>query len=203
MITQISYQYRFGTFEGTEEFKTSLKEHYNVHELPKWMPAAGGNYEMWFDFFIETSLIDFLKSAIVGGATFELARLTIFKPFLDALNKLNQANNNSLEVQKYRFYFEDTKIVVYGLTENFIAIFAGIFKELFETYELISKEREEDVFEIRIPVDPESRRNEWWVGPGELKYYLTYWGVTIMHGVEHFIWDVQHRKEYEGEDNNH
>ena len=49
----ISYRYRqSGLIKGTEDFKNELKNHFQIHEKPKWMPAAGGNYEMWFDFFI-------------------------------------------------------------------------------------------------------------------------------------------------------
>jgi len=192
VITQISYQYRTGMFNGTDEFKDLLKKDYNVHERPIWMPAAGGNYEMWFDFFVDTTVIDFLKSAVLGGMAFEIVKMSFFMPFLKALEKLNHVNDYSLEIQKYCFYFEDCKIVIYGLTENITSIFSGVFKEIYISFELIKKAgMVEKISELRIPVEKDSRRNEWWVGPGELDLYLTYWGVSIHHGVEQLLWDVK------------
>ncbi len=195
MITQILFEYRIGMLDGTTEFKESLQEHYNVLERPIWMPAAGGNYEMWIDIFINSGVLEFLKDAFIGGAAYELAKHTVFKPFINSLNQLESSNQYGLEIQKYRFFFEDTKVVIYGLTTNFTSIFSAIFNELFNSYELIGKAypnyETDNISEIRIPVEKESGRNEWWVGPKEIGPYLTYWGISVDHGLDHFIWDVQ------------
>lgn len=197
MITQISYEYREGMFQGTNEFRQSLKNTYNVHERPKWMPAAGGNFEMWFDIFFDVNLIDFLRDAVIVGGI-NMAKNTVFKPFLDSLGKLEKANEYPLEIQKYSFYFEDTKVVVYGLSTNFTSIFSAVFSELFDQYDIISNSIESDnIHEIRIPVDPTSGRNEWWVGPEEISPYLTYWGISLDYGVEYVIWNVKEKKIYE------
>lgn len=195
MITQISYKYRYGMFQGTEEFKRTLKEHYNVNDRSVWMPAAGGNYEMWFEFFVDTNLLDFLKGAIIGGLGYDLAKHSLFKPFIDSLNSLEQTNIHGLEIQQYTFNFEDTKVVIYGLASNFTSIFSAIFQELYDSFNLLMEHSQYgDIHEIRIPVEKESGRNEWWVGPEEVEPYLTYWGISIGSGVEEFIWNVKEHK---------
>ncbi len=195
MITQITFEYRTGMIKGTEEFADSLRTSYNVNEIPTWMPAAGGNYEMWFDIFLNTNLIDFLKGSIVGGAVYDIAKDKIFKPFIDSLNKLGETNDGALEIQKYRFYFQDAKVVVYGLANNFTSIFSAIFQELLNSFSLMENEiGVGSVNEIRIPVEPDSGRNEWWVGPEEIGPYLTYWGISVQHGLDNLVWDVQNKK---------
>ncbi|PCJ86191.1 MAG: hypothetical protein COA57_06650 [Flavobacteriales bacterium] len=182
-------------FRGTDDFKNSLKESFNVHERPIWMPAAGGSFEMWFEIFVNTSLIDFLKGAFIGGAAYDIVKHAVFKPFVDSLGELEKANEYPLEIQKYAFFFEDTKIIIYGLATNFTSIFSAIFSELYNTYDLLSSSSgTSNIHEIRIPVDPESGRNEWWIGPEEIGPYLTYWGISIDFGVDYFIWDVQNKQ---------
>ncbi len=198
MITQISYEYRTGMIKGTDEFTASLKISYNVNEMPKWMPAAGGNYEMWFDIFLNTSLFDFLKGAIVGGVVYDIAKDKIFKPLISSLHTLDKVNEGALEIQKYRFYFQDVKVVVYGLASNFTSFFSAIFQELFNTYRLMEDATGVgSINELRIPVEPDSGRNEWWLGPEEIEPYLTYWGVSVNHGLDHLVWDVQNKKMLE------
>lgn len=200
MITQISYEYRLGMLKGTEEFNSELKKAYNTHARPKWMPAAGGNFEMWFDVFVDSKLADFLKDAIVGKATYELTKHFILRPFIDSLNKLEIANEYPLEIQTYVFYFEDTTVKIYCLHTNFNSIFSAIFSELFQQYEQMKKTLSaNNIHEIRISVDPETGKNDWWEGPGEIGPYLTYWGVSLEHGVDFAIWDVKKREVYKQE----
>lgn len=200
MITQISYRFRVGMFKGTYQFYDSLKSTYVVHQRPKWMPAAGGSFEMWFELFINSSIVDFVKDAFVYNGAYEIAKEHIFKPFVNSLNLLEKANDYPLEIQKYTFFFDDTTIAIYGLTTNFNLIFAAIFSELSKQFEFIKKAlNTSNIYEIRIAVDPISGKNDWWIGPAESGPYLSYWGISIDYGVDYIIWDVRNRKKYEGQ----
>ena len=194
----ISYRYRVGMIKGIEDFNVNLRDEYQVYEKPKWLPAAGGNYEMWFDFFINSPILSFIGGAIVGGVIYDFAKSYVFKPFWDALTSLNNINEGNLEVQTYRFNFEDVTICVYGVFTNYTSIFGAIFNEIYKQIPFLQKqELTRDLYEIHMPVNEENGQIDIWEGPQDSNEYLNCWRIDTDYGVMHYLYFLKEKKNVE------
>jgi len=151
--------------EGIAEFRAELSKNYigQVHARPG---DLGGLYAFSVEFFTTFSLHRFLD-LIVDGVAYDLVKsggdALILRPFLAAYKALKQRNTgrfSRIHIDRLRFSFQDSVVVIHGLNANLVLILERILKTLAENYNHLLLRSGERPFLISIPIveDPAEDR---------------------------------------------
>lgn len=156
----VSVEYNNREIEGIEEFKNKLNEEYLCQIRSKWIPACSEGAEFWMTIFVNSGIVDFLKAAIAGGIAWDIiksgGKKYIFKPLFEALEKLNQDNQQKwrgLKILKLKLQFDDCEIYIGGLNQNFTTIISTIFSEISKKKPFFEREVGQDVIRIELPIE--------------------------------------------------
>ena len=208
----LSIEYNRRQLDGIEEFKSSLDDNYLYQIRPKWIPACSEGAELWITVFINSGIGDFLKAAILGGAVWDIIKISgkkyIFNPLFNSLEKLNKENMASfggLKVLKFKLQFDDCEILIGGLNSNFTSIISTVVNEVSKKKPEFEREVRQKVIKIELPIDfiehlksPNERfsMNEY-NDNYSLKVFKKLWKVTFSTEFPVMIYSFKEKKLYE------
>ena len=155
----ISIDYNARQLDGIKEFEGEIQQEYLSQIRPIWIPACSNGAEFWITIFINSEITDFLKSAVIGGLTWDFIKVKgkkyILSPLYKALEKLNEENEKrwgGLKVLQYKLQFDDCEILVGGLNSNFTSIFTTVFNEVAKRKPEFENEVGQKVITIELPI---------------------------------------------------
>lgn len=145
------YKASGGEIKGLDEFRDTLKKDYMVSIRPNRKPQAGGVWDVFVEFYINTDLSDFVIGAILWDLVKVGMRNYIFQPVIEAFEKLEAKNDTLDYTPVIRFTFDDVQICFYGLNRAFFSAVGDCFKILTKHYEAIRELSQFDLYTIHIP----------------------------------------------------
>ncbi len=153
--------------EGIDEFRSELQEHYVSLVRSHSGACGGGLYDLIINVTSTITLRD-LASAILGGIAYDIVKSgthsLVLRPLISAINKLKERNKDKhqkIEVDEFRFTFQDTDIIVKNIgTDDFFENLEKIFIQLSKSIDsLKGVATQEYPYIIHVPLfeDPEQK----------------------------------------------
>lgn len=144
-------------FEGIEDFRKELAEHYisAIHRRPAG--RGGGLYQLAVELLSNVSLSD-VATWLSGGIAFDMlksgSKVFILRPFLAAYKKLRERNQtHQVRISELRVVFQDSMLIIYDVCDD------GVFQNLerilvalAEHYAAMALGSGEKPFEIHVPI---------------------------------------------------
>lgn len=175
-----------------------LKENYVANIRPNGNPQAGGMVDAFIEVIMNTSFIEFftvVKQGLMFDAVIRGKKSLVLKPLFNAFKRMEQ-NNKSWDYTKVRFLFDETEVVVYGMSNLFTSKIGTVFIELSNCYSDLGTPDQ-----ILIPISKELNEDgtEYFANYGggedfDIEEYTAYWGLVYAYGFESKIYDVQSKK---------
>lgn len=180
--------------EDLDELVEALKENYISHIAPNPGPQAGGLIDAFVEVILDTTFVDFFK-VLRDGFIFDTftrgKKSFVLKPLFDAFGKMESKNEN-WDYTIVRLLFNDTKVVIYGMSNMFTSRLNIVLSELSKHYNKLNNPHE-----IFVPV---TRRVD---NEGKITYaayggddfadadYKSYWGISYHAGFDRKVYDVK------------
>jgi len=153
--------------EGIDEFRSELQENYVSLVRGHSGACGGGLYDLIINVTSTITLRD-LASAILGGIAYDLVKSgthsLVLRPLISAIKRLKERNQNinqKIEVDEFRFTFQDADIIVKNIgTNNFFENLEKIFIQLSKSIDSLKEvDTQEYPHAIHIPLfeDPEQK----------------------------------------------
>jgi hypothetical protein len=180
-----------------EILSNEIKNNYISNISPNGGPQAGGVVDAIIEILMDIPFLDFFK-IIRDGVIFDVVSRGkdsfVLKPLFDAFKKI-EANNVSWDYTKVKFLFNNTQVIIYGMTELFTSKIEPIFNAISQHYDKL-----ENPYQIIIPISKSENEQEngdifFENNCGginfELNDYLKYWGIIYDYGYETKVYDVE------------
>ncbi len=154
----IQFYYNEREIDGIDSFKAIIENHYLCQGIRKSIPAYSEGGEIWFNLIINSDFFDFAKDVVVGGLTWDLlkkgTKKYFFKPFFEALKKLEESNRDSfkLKIDSIKFQFDDIEIIIGGIESHRIAVVSLIFNEIAKSKEKMERQIKLPISKIETPI---------------------------------------------------
>lgn len=206
IVVKLSYKasglYAIDT-ESLNDLCTSLKSNYITNIRPNNGPQAGGVVDCIIELIFDISFVDFFK-IIRDGLIFDLVTRGkdsfILKPLFDAF-KAMESKNPSWDYTKVKFLFDDTEVVIYGMSNLFTSKLGLVLNLIAKYYNFLIDKDLGAPYQILIPIvkDVDSENNEFYANYGggsefEIDDYQKYWGLVYQLGFEAKIFDLKEKK---------
>lgn len=130
--------YDLEDFEGVEELKQELSQHYVSRIKGTPVGRGGGVYEFVVDLIMNVSLEDFTKF-ILEGVSFDLiksgTKSLVLKPFMKAFEDFNLKNGGQVGIREFKFQFDESEVVIRSINNQGVYSVAPlIFEKLAQVY---------------------------------------------------------------------
>ena len=152
--------------DGIDEFRKELQEHYVSLVRGHSGACGGGLYDLIVHITSSITLRD-VASAMIGGVAYDLVKSgtqsLILRPLVSAIEKLRERNKENLQkidVDEFRFSFQDADIVVKNIAAgSFFEELERIFKQLSNCIDSLKGNTQEMPYVIHIPIfeDPDQK----------------------------------------------
>ena len=195
------YKASGGQIKGLDEFKKELQKNYLRSVRPNRKPQAGGLWDVFVEFYVNISLKEFILSAIAGGLLWDLVKIGtrkfVFRPLVQAFEKLENENQNLDYIPVIRMTFDDVQLCFYGVNKNFFVGVSEVFKILFKDYNKIINLTDQDLYTIHIPayLDTEiTDREIYKIDPDRepsRQDFTKYWALSYTIDHERDVLDVE------------
>ncbi|MBB4081111.1 hypothetical protein GGR28_003758 [Lewinella aquimaris] len=155
----IVFDYNPMWYEGFDEFTKEIDQSpdISIQYKASWLPAAAEGGETNITIFLNSDLLDFLKSLVVSGLLWDVIKVGtkryILSPLFRALENLEKRRLKigGLNVRTVQFQFADTIIIVGGISRNFTMTISHLFKEINKQLPKLSS-RIGNVSKIETPI---------------------------------------------------
>lgn len=190
-----------GKILGLEEFEKSLKSDYIVNVRQNRGPQAGGMWDIFLEFYVNTSLRDFIIGAVAGGMMWDGVKLGtrkfVIEPIIKAFEKLEEQNEYLDYTPVMTMTFDDIQLKFYGIDKGFFTGVSDVFKVLFKQYQEIIDLSEKELFIIHIPAflnGEKKDREVYLVDPHiepEREDFTNFWALSYHVDHERDVLDVK------------
>ena len=199
----------FPDLQGIDEFRNELAKEYAA--LVRGRPAGAGGPVHMLAQIISGIPWSHVVQLIIDGAAYDLikegSRSFILRPFISALRKLRERNQDRLvDLAELQIDFEDFQLIVHEVASDTIIDHLGvILQSVAEHYPRLLRPNGEPPAEIHVPVfeDPDPKRSCRFRETARVDEtirgkapddYLSFWGLVFDHAWPSKVYDVRNAK---------
>lgn len=177
-----------------DNLSDELRKNYISYITSNPGPQAGGLVDAFVEVLLDTSFVDFFK-VLRDGFIFDTVtrggKSFLLKPLFDAFRKI-EVNNEYWDYSCVQFFFNSTKITIYGTNKMFTSRLAMVFDSLAKHYKDLG-----EPYEIVIPITKETTSGDnstymsYQGNDFDIIDYGKYWGISDNSGYDRKIYDVK------------